>query len=108
METQSVLTQQNLNGIASELNPNCEITKQVVYLLYKDGGMKAVEEYIKTFKPVEANKKRYERVLLSFGVMVWNWIKRTYKSLKSIIKSIGVAVNNLLIDVLQPEDGKIF
>ena len=49
----------NLEGIASELKPNCEITRHVVELVYRDGGMRAVEAYISTFRP-EKRIKRYK------------------------------------------------
>jgi len=78
----NILTRHNLEGIAQELNPNCEITRHVVKLIYKDGGMQAVDAYVKTFKPVDTRIKRYERVLKNFGVNVCKLITKPYTALK--------------------------
>lgn len=75
----------NLEGIASELKPNCEITRHVVELVYRDGGMKAVEAYISTFSPVEGKIKRYERLYLSIKGKLTELINKAYVALKSVI-----------------------
>ena len=73
------LTRMNLEGIASELKPNCEITRHVVKLIYRDGGMKAVDAYISTFRPVEGRIKRYERVYLNLKGKLTQLINKALK-----------------------------
>lgn len=87
----TVLTKMNLDGIAYELKPNCEITRYVVFLIYKDGGMKAVDAYISTFKPVDGRINRYRRLLYETYVRVNNWLRRAYMSFKlMVIKKAGI------------------
>ena len=72
----------NLEGIASELKPNCEITRHVVKLIYRDGGMKAVDAYIGTFRPVETKIKRYERLYRNTKGKLTELINKTLKRRK--------------------------
>ncbi len=46
----------DLSNIAQELRPDCNITRTIVFMLYKNYGMKSIEAYIETFAQPKVKK----------------------------------------------------
>ena len=80
------LVQADLNNIANELSPGCNLTKQIIFCLYRRYGWKLVDDYIETFnKPVTLTTNFSK---LCKGVL--SWCIPTYSRIKNIWKNTNL------------------
>lgn len=68
-----------LNNISDSLNPNCELTRKVVFSLHDCYGLKVLDEYISTYKPRRATLIEKASKLL---LLIINWIRNVYNKIK--------------------------
>lgn len=72
-------TQETLTKVANQLNPDCELTRKIVFSLHDSYGLRVLDEYVATYK---ISKESFIEKITKLLWLVIGWIVEAYNKIK--------------------------